>query len=59
MSLDYPTDEEIAHSNQYREDLLSLVGSFEYELCENCGLDIDHHTIGPDPLGHPHVYCRP
>lgn len=41
----------------YRENLLSLVGSFEFMLCEECGEDINRHTISPDPLGNPHAWC--
>lgn len=44
------------NADTYREDLLMLVESFEYELCE-CGGDIDTHIIGPDVLGNPHLYC--
>jgi hypothetical protein len=57
MSLDYPTDEQMARSNEYREDLIQMIGSFEFSLCEDCGHDIDHHTFAPDPLGNPHQFC--
>lgn len=47
-----PEDQE-----RYREELLVLIGSFEFERCSECGKDVDRHTFAPDPLGHPHQYC--
>ena len=31
---------------------------FEYELCDECGQDLNAHLIGPDPLGNAHAYCE-
>lgn len=42
---------------QYLEKCLELRESFEYEFCEECGLDVQYHAIGPDPIGLPHAYC--
>lgn len=43
--------------DQYINEVTAIVDSFRYELCELCGKDLNAHTIGPDPLGHAHVYC--
>src|SRR5262245_44315164 len=34
----------------YLEGVLDLRMAFEYELCHECGLDLDAHDIAPDPL---------
>jgi RNA polymerase-binding transcription factor DksA len=44
-------------ADQYLNDLLIIVEGFRYELCEECGKDIDRHSLAPDPLGKPHAYC--
>jgi hypothetical protein len=31
---------------------------FEFEYCEECGGDAEHHTVSGDPLGHPHAWCK-
>lgn len=41
----------------YIDELTSLIDVFNYELCDDCGKDIDKHVIGPDALGHPHAWC--
>lgn len=41
----------------YIEEVESIADSFRYEDCEVCGQDLDRHTIGPDPLGHAHLFC--
>lgn len=50
------TPEEKAAST-YIEEAEIIVNSFRYELCELCHLDLNQHTIGPDPLGHAHLFC--
>jgi hypothetical protein len=50
------TDEELAE-NTYMSDLLALVDAFNYERCGECGNDLNKHSIGPDPLGKPHLFC--
>jgi hypothetical protein len=42
----------------YDEEVEFLQDSFEFEDCELCGYGLDGHTIGPDPLGHAHAYCK-
>lgn len=44
-------------AGDYRKDLLKLVQDFAYELCEECGQDVDKHIFSPDPLGKPHAWC--
>ncbi len=50
------TEEETAE-NTYMADLLQLIDAFNYERCEVCHNDLNKHTIGPDPLGKPHLFC--
>lgn len=42
----------------YIEQVEALVESFRYEFCDFCDADLDRHTIGPDPLGNAHLYCK-
>lgn len=42
---------------RYRAELLTLVESFEFVLCETCGGDVHEHVFAPDMLGHPHMFC--
>ena len=42
---------------QYAEIVRGIVDGFDYELCYECGEDLDAHAIAPDVLGLPHVYC--
>lgn len=44
---------------RYAEQVTVIEQSFEYEYCEECGYDIEDHTIAPDPLGNAHAYCTP
>lgn len=44
-------------SAKYREELLVLVESFEFEMCGECGGDVNEHIFAPDILGLPHAYC--
>ena len=46
-----------ALATKYREELLSLVEAFAFELCGECGGDVNAHVFAPDPLGLPHAYC--
>lgn len=41
----------------YESEVATIVDSFEYELCYECGQDLDQHVISPDMFGHPHVWC--
>jgi hypothetical protein len=43
----------------YDDEVKSIEMGFEYELCHECGRDLDEHDIAPDPLGHAHAWCRP
>lgn len=45
------------HSTDYADEVHTIVNSFDYELCDECGFDLDHHIIAPDVLGHAHVHC--
>ena len=40
----------------YALDLAQIVDAFTYELCEECGMDLDAHVILP-VNGHPWVRC--
>jgi hypothetical protein len=42
---------------KYLETCYGLYDSFEYEYCEECGLDLDKHEITPDPFGLAHAWC--
>lgn len=44
-------------SATYKAEVAAIRDEFEYEDCYLCGKDLDKHTIGPDPLGHAHVWC--
>jgi hypothetical protein len=46
-----------SESDTYADEIRAIVESFDYEMCYLCGQDLDRHFIGPDPLGHAHVYC--
>jgi hypothetical protein len=35
----------------------SLINAFEFEMCEECELDLDMHEIGPGPFGEAHAWC--
>jgi hypothetical protein len=50
-------DEYQAAGDDYMADLLQLIDGFNYMGCEHCGNDINEHSIAPDPLGKPHLYC--
>lgn len=41
----------------YADEVRTIADGFDYDLCEECGLDLDRHIIAPDPLGHAHVTC--
>ncbi len=44
-------------SSRYIDDVQSLIDGFRYELCTDCGMDLNAHSISPDPLGKPHAWC--
>lgn len=44
-------------AERYRQQVIDIVESFTYELCDACGEDIDMHVILPDPLGNAHAWC--
>lgn len=46
-------------ANRYIEALLILIEGFKYELCHECGRDIDEHIISADMFGLPHAWCAP
>jgi hypothetical protein len=50
-------DEQVTAENAYMADLLTLIDSFNYERCSVCHNDLNRHSISPDPLGKPHLYC--
>lgn len=35
-----------------------IYDQFEFEDCYSCGLGVDGHMIGIDPLGNEHVVCK-
>lgn len=49
--------DEPEYPDLYRADLISLVESFEYELCAECSSDVEQHIFAPDIIGNPHAYC--
>lgn len=54
---DEPDDVAESWPATYLAEVRALEDSFEYEYCYLCGGDRDEHRIGPDPLGHAHLYC--
>ena len=40
----------------YALDLAQIADAFTYELCEECGMDLDAHVILP-VNGHPFLQC--
>lgn len=44
-------------TTRYIEEVESIARGFEFETCEDCYGDLDQHSIAPDPLGHPHLFC--
>jgi hypothetical protein len=57
-----PADAFEEHTNRcstcrFLENARTMGDSFQYELCEVCGLDIDQHTIAGDPIGNPSSFC--
>jgi hypothetical protein len=50
-----------AHTCQvcmYLEAAEGIRRMFTFELCHECALDIEDHTISPDALGLPHAWCQ-
>jgi hypothetical protein len=47
----------VSEKSAYAEDLESAIQAFRFELCPECGKDLDRHLIGPDVLGKPHLWC--
>ena len=45
------------YDDVYRSNLPGVIEVFAYELCAECGADLDRHIIAPDILGLPHAYC--
>lgn len=41
----------------YAEEVEIIRHGFTFELCGECGQDLDRHVIAPDPLGHAHAWC--
>jgi hypothetical protein len=37
---------------------MDIYDQFEFEDCYNCGLGIEGHMIGIDPLGNEHAVCK-
>ena len=44
-------------ADTYDAEVATLKRSFEFELCEHCGQDLDAHTFAPDVLGHAQIRC--
>lgn len=44
-------------AEKYRAQAQGIVDMFSYELCDECGQDIDRHVIAPGPFGLPHAWC--
>lgn len=44
-------------SARYREQVEMILSGFEFELCYECGEDLNRHVISPDPLGNAHAWC--
>jgi hypothetical protein len=42
---------------RYIDEVKDIAEGFRYELCDECGNDLDRHEIRPDPLGHAHLFC--
>jgi len=47
----------VTTTSAYAEALEGIIQCFEYQYCDECGLDIDAHAIIPGPLGLPFAMC--
>lgn len=52
-----PADVEVDDENRYHDALDAIVEGFRYEVCDECGGDLDRHAIIPGPLGLPFARC--
>ena len=44
-------------SERYWQQVDDIAEQFTYEMCEECGQDLDAHVISPDMLGNAHAWC--
>lgn len=42
----------------YLEGVLSLLSTFEFEDCSDCGGEANDHVVGPDMFGKVHAWCK-
>jgi hypothetical protein len=43
---------------RWGEQVDIITAGFGFELCGECGRDVDRHRFGPDPLGNAHAWCE-
>jgi hypothetical protein len=53
----YDEHEQTCPHCKYLEAAFGIHTMFEFEYCDECGLDIDKHEIAPDMLGLAHAWC--
>jgi hypothetical protein len=53
---DHPDTEDYPGA-RYASQVRTLVDGFEFELCAECGNDLDRHIISPDILGNAEAWC--
>lgn len=44
-------------AERYADAVAIILHGFEFELCHECGQDIDRHVIAPGPFGLPLAGC--
>lgn len=44
-------------AERYADAVAIILHGFEFELCHECGQDIDRHVITPGPFGLPLASC--
>ena len=43
--------------NRYHDQVDTITDGFRYELCAECGADLDRHVIAPDMFSNAHAWC--
>lgn len=45
------------HNTDYANEVHAIIDSFDYELCSECGRDLEWHIISRDMLGKARAWC--
>lgn len=54
----FDAHEALCRTCKYLEQVYGIRSMYEYEMCDECGLDLEDHDISPDPIGLAHAWCR-